>query len=161
MNDAAYFARLFDYDSAMNRQVLELLRARPDTDERTRRIFAHLLQANRLWLRRISGREYMSMVIWPELSWEECGKLIDEEEGNWREYLNGLSNDDLSRIAVYNNSKGEEFRTPVRDILTHVLIHGGYHRGQVAYAVRSAGGEPINTDYITYTRINPSEPAAA
>jgi len=33
-----------------------------------------------------------------------------------------------------------------------VALHGSYHRGQVAAAVRAAGGEPVNTDYITYVR---------
>lgn len=155
MTDTTYFARLFAYDNSVNRQVLELLRAQPEVDERTSKVFAHLLQANKLWLWRLRGDDYMSLTIWPELSWDECRAILEETDRGWQQFIEGLSNDDLSRDAVYSNSKGEEFRTPIRDIMTHVLVHGGYHRGQVAAAVRRAGGEPVNTDYITYTRLNP------
>jgi len=154
MNDTAYIAQLFDYDALMNRQVLDLLRAQPETDERTRKIFAHLLQAKKVWLWRMRGDQYKNLIIWPELSWDECAAMIEESNRDWKTFLQGLSNDDLSRTIVYNNSQGEEFSTPMRDILTHVLIHGGYHRGQIASAVRQGGGDPINTDYIIYTRLD-------
>jgi len=34
----------------------------------------------------------------------------------------------------------------------HVITHNHYHRGQIAQVVREKGDEPVNTDYITYTR---------
>lgn len=55
-------------------------------------------------------------------------------------------------VEAYTNSRGEAFETPIEEILRHVAFHGGYHRGQVAAAVRAAGGTPINTDYIVYYR---------
>lgn len=157
MTDTAYFARLFAYDTAMNRQVLELLCAQAEVDERTRMVFAHLLQAKKLWLWRMRGDDYKNLIVWPELSWEECRAMIDESDRDWKTFLEELSNDDLAHDVAYSNSRGEEFRTPMRDIMTHVLIHGGYHRGQIASAVRRAGGDPINTDYITYTRLEDTD----
>jgi uncharacterized damage-inducible protein DinB len=32
------------------------------------------------------------------------------------------------------------------------VVHGGYHRGQIAAAVREAGGEPAYTDFIHAVR---------
>lgn len=98
------------------------------------------------------GDDYRSLVIWPELSWEECETLIEENDRDWTGFLGGLREEDLDREVIYVNSKGTEFNTPVRDILTHVLIHGGYHRGQIALAMRNAGAEPLVTDYIDWTR---------
>jgi uncharacterized damage-inducible protein DinB len=40
----------------------------------------------------------------------------------------------------------------VRDILMHVLMHGVYHRGQIAAAVRDRAGEPAYTDFIEAVR---------
>ena len=37
-------------------------------------------------------------------------------------------------------------------VLTHVALHGSYHRGQIAALIRSGGDEPINTDYIMWLR---------
>lgn len=157
MTDTRYLAHLFAYDSFMNRRVLELLRGLPETGERTRQVFAHLLQAKKLWMWRMRGQDYRSLKVWPELSWDDCAALIDENERDWREFIAGLSNDDLAREVTYTNSQGNEFSTAIGDILTHVLIHGGYHRGQIAAAVRDAGGEPINTDYIVFTRLSEAE----
>ena len=38
------------------------------------------------------------------------------------------------------------------DILTHVTMHGAYHRAQIAAAVRESGGEPAYTDFIHAAR---------
>jgi uncharacterized damage-inducible protein DinB len=40
----------------------------------------------------------------------------------------------------------------VIDILTDVVIHGAYHRGQVARIIGRGGGQSPNTDYIAYIR---------
>jgi uncharacterized damage-inducible protein DinB len=40
----------------------------------------------------------------------------------------------------------------VADVLTHVAMHGVYHRGQIAGAVRAANGTPAYTDYIQAVR---------
>jgi len=34
----------------------------------------------------------------------------------------------------------------------HVVTHSAYHRGQVAAAVREAGGKPEATDYVVWVR---------
>jgi len=40
----------------------------------------------------------------------------------------------------------------VGDILTHVLLHSAYHRGQIAVDLRAAGLTPAYTDYIHAVR---------
>ena len=39
-----------------------------------------------------------------------------------------------------------------KDVLTHVILHSAYHRGQVALAMRAAGMEPAYTDFIHAVR---------
>jgi uncharacterized damage-inducible protein DinB len=41
---------------------------------------------------------------------------------------------------------GAEFKTPIRDVVTHLVMHSAYHRGQVAAAVKEDGGKPAPTD---------------
>ena len=48
--------------------------------------------------------------------------------------------DGLTDGVAYRNSKGEFWTSTVADILTHVVLHAAYHRGQIAAAVREAGG---------------------
>ncbi len=76
-----------------------------------------------------------------------------------RRLLDTLSQGDLERRVAYRNSKGEEFRTPIGEILLHVLLHGSYHRGQIALRMRDVGEEPVNTDLITFVRERPAPEA--
>jgi len=66
--------------------------------------------------------------------------------------LAGLAESDLAGSIEYRNSKGERWQSSVADVLTHVLLHGSYHRGQIASAVRAAGGIPAYTDFIHASR---------
>jgi len=40
----------------------------------------------------------------------------------------------------------------VEDILTHVLFHSAYHRGQIALQMRASALEPAYTDFIHAVR---------
>lgn len=148
----SYFSDLFDYDSSVNRQLLNRLSGLSSVEEKTQDIFAHLLSAKKVWIKRLNGEDLSGVVIWPDLQWNECEVLIKENEEAYRSFLSEKTEDDLKAKLYYQNSKGTDFQTPIQDILSHVLIHGSHHRGQIAKAIREAGAEPINTDYITYVR---------
>ncbi len=62
------------------------------------------------------------------------------------------SDADLAEIIEYTTTTGVPFATAVVDILTHVVIHGGYHRGQIAKAFGRVGVPAPQTDYILYVR---------
>ena len=59
---------------------------------------------------------------------------------------------DLGEGIGYRNTRGEYWTSTVGDILTHVVMHGTYHRGQIAAAVRDSGGAPAYTDFIHAAR---------
>lgn len=147
-----YLYNMFKYDNAMNRRVFDLLRSLPSVDDRTMSIFAHMLTAKKVWLTRLLGKDSSGLSIWPALNFDECGSLIEENGAGFRDYLNGITDEQLSGLFRYKNSKGAEFENTIQDVLMHILIHGGYHRGQIAKAVRESGGEPVYTDYILYVR---------
>jgi uncharacterized damage-inducible protein DinB len=63
-----------------------------------------------------------------------------------------VGEEDLADGVAYRNSKGEFWTSSVGDILTHVLLHAHYHRGQIAASQREAGGEPAYTDFIHAAR---------
>ena len=82
----------------------------------------------------------------------EARRWAAENRDGYRRFLEALTEHDLDRRVEYANSSGRLFHTAVGDVLMHVAMHGAYHRGQVARALREAGGEPVNTDFITYVR---------
>lgn len=55
-------------------------------------------------------------------------------------------------VGIDPSGEGVEFSTPMADVLMHLVMHSAYHRGQVALAVRAAGGKPALTDYVVWVR---------
>ena len=121
------------------------------------RRMGHILSAEKLWLERIR-RVPQSMAVWPTSTIEECDALADEMAVAWKDYLSGLSagglrsDRGLDEMVEYKNSKGEAWSSCVGDVLTHVLMHSAYHRGQIALEMRAAGMEPAYTDFIHAVR---------
>jgi uncharacterized damage-inducible protein DinB len=142
--------RWFAYDHWANRQTLRSLQA-GSFSERIRKIMAHVPAAERLWHDRLLGRP-QSMAVWPDLTLDQSAALVDEMAERWREYLAGLPPEGLQAVKGYTNSQGEPWRNTVQDVLVHVVMHSGYHRGQIAAAVRAEGGEPAHTDFIEAVR---------
>ncbi len=144
--------RFFDHLDWANRRLLHLLRTEPELDSGSRRLFSHLLQAERIWIERMHGKDTSDLEIWPSLTLAEQEQLVASNNAAYTELLAGLSEARLREVVVYQNSQGLEFQTPIGDILAHVALHGAYHRGQIATVLRTASGEPVNTDYITFVR---------
>lgn len=142
--------RWFAYDHWANRQTLGSLKA-GSCSARTRKIMAHIPATERLWYDRLLDRP-PSLPVWPDLTLDQSADLVDEMAGRWRAYLSGLSPEGLQAVKGYTNSKGEPWRNTVQDVLVHVVMHSGYHRGQIAAAVRAEGGEPAHTDFIEAVR---------
>jgi uncharacterized damage-inducible protein DinB len=147
-----YFLRLYEHAIWANRRVLGLLRKQSQENERARILFNHVLSAEQVWMTRLCGRDSSALPIWPHRSLDECAALMEENYARYQQFLNDLTEENLGQEVAYKNSQGQEFHTPVGDILTQVAFHGAYHRGQIATVVRDAGGEPINTDFITFAR---------
>lgn len=143
--------RLMRYDEWANRETLGSLRKGSAPPEQALRWLAHVLAAERLWLDRLKGSG-AKVKVWPALSLGACERELPELEKLWGDYLEDLDPAELDVEVAYVNSKGEPWSSTVGDVLNHVLLHSAYHRGQIAAAVRAAGGEPVLTDFIHAAR---------
>jgi uncharacterized damage-inducible protein DinB len=143
----ADFRRLFTYDAWANREVLAALQAAASRPPRSVQLIGHILSAERLWLERLHG-DRQTLPVWPDFSLERCETQIAELATLWTSDLASSSEADLSLQVTYKNSKGEIWSSTRNDILTHVLMHSVYHRGQIAAYMRGAGLTPAYTDFI-------------
>jgi uncharacterized damage-inducible protein DinB len=151
-NDMNFFRGLFKYDYWANRAALESLQTVHGVAERPLKLFDHIIGAERVWLSRFESPNSPITEPWPALTAEQARTAVEELQGRWDVLLKGLTPEKLAGDLTYRNTKGVEFRTPIRDVLMHLVMHSVYHRGQVAAAVREAGGEPAATDYVVYVR---------
>jgi len=146
-----HLRRQFAYDAWANREVLATLSASARPTARPLQLLAHILSAERLWLERIR-KQPQSLPVWPDFTLEQCEAQIAELARLWGEYLSQLSHAGLSEKVTYKNTKGEPWTSTVEDILTHVVLHSAYHRGQIATQVRAGGEQPAYTDFIHAAR---------
>jgi len=146
---------MFGYDHWANRECVATMRAARSVSPDIVGRMAHILAAQKLWLERIL-QQPQSLPVWPTTTIEDCSALADETAAAWRRYLARLGNKfapgSLDDKVEYRNSKGESWSNSVADILTHVLFHSAYHRGQIALQMRASGIEPASTDFILAVR---------
>ena len=145
-----YHARLLRYDAWANAETLGSLRG-ADAPPKAVRWMGHIAGSGALWLARLR-QEPAGMAVWPDLDLEACAAGIERLADRWPRYLESLAAPDLEESVGYRNSLGEYWTSTVGDILTHVAMHGAYHRAQIAAAVREGGREPAYTDFIHAVR---------
>lgn len=164
-----HFAHLFDYEFRCTDLVIASIRAArrsvEDTGlaslaaplERGIAIFCHMQAARRVWLHRIAPSLTPFppdglFPIWPLEQAEIDARQVD---GLWRNYIAALARKDgpsLSSAVPYTSTEGAKYESTLADILTHVVNHSTYHRGQIANMVAAAGAKPSVTDFIALTR---------
>lgn len=144
--------QLIAYGEWANARVLTAVSPSSRHHQKALHLLAHLLVSERIWLLRLKDEDTSAINKSPELLFAECEDLANENQKAYTGLLSSLSEDKLNALVTYRNFKGKEFHTPVGEILTHVALHGTYHRGQIAIAMRAEGDIPVDTDFITFVR---------
>ena len=145
---------LIDHLAWADALTLDALRSMPSTSperERSLKIYAHLAGSAHVWLARLEGRT-PEHPVWPALDLEQAAALSRETSAALRALAERSGEADLARVVIYRTSAGQSFENTVGDILTHVALHGSYHRGQLALLARQGGGDPAATDFIVFAR---------
>jgi len=150
-----HFTRLFQHLKWADARVLESLRSAQNPQKRGLELYSHILGSEHVWLSRI--RETTKRVdVWPVLTLDECESIARENVVAFTELLSRLTADLLEKRITYRNSAGDQFTSTIEDILTHIAMHGSYHRGQIAASLRAGGDSPSPTDYIAFVRGAPA-----
>ncbi|MBV9209117.1 MAG: DinB family protein [Acidobacteria bacterium] len=144
--------RLYAYDAWAVARITAALKSFPHESRKALNLLAHLLVSEQIWLLRVQGKDTSAINKSPELSLADCESLAAEMRQAYTDFLSSLDEADLDAPVTYKNFKGDEYHTPLRDILQHVANHGAYHRGQIALALRADNLTPVDTDFITFVR---------
>jgi uncharacterized damage-inducible protein DinB len=141
------FERLFGYDAWANRTAIAALPEQPPP--RALAILGHVAGSQRTWLSRLTGKT-SPLVVWPSLTRDQCAAELAADASEWTAYL--ASRPDFSARLKYTSPDGEARESTIGDVLTHVLMHSAYHRGQLAMLTRDGGLTPAPTDFIFAAR---------
>ncbi len=148
----SYFLKQYQYDLWANQRALTSLQNAAVSLEKGRSLFTHIIAAQQIWLARINDEDWTLYPVWPDFTLSECPALLEELFFGWEGFLNSASPESLERVVHYKNTAGKSYQTVAADILSHVIIHGGYHRGQIASLLRENGSTPAVTDYVAFAR---------
>lgn len=145
----AFFLELFDYNHAMNRQMIaEFTRIQTGIPEKAISLMSHILNAHQIWNARIM-QEPTLYKVWELQAIDQFGYISEDNHLNSEGIIR---NHPFEKAIAYNTSQGEPFTNTVRDILFHVINHSNYHRAQINLLFRESGLTPVTTDYIFYKR---------
>ncbi|MCO4294582.1 hypothetical protein NF867_17095 [Solitalea sp. MAHUQ-68] len=147
----AYFQRLYEYENWANGRIIETLKKLDTPPDRSLLLLAHLLIAQREWLHRILKKSTTDK-FWLLYDLEQSEELFKKNNEEWSHFFLTIQDDDLTVPFHYKNSKGEQFDSPMVDILTHLLGHSNYHRGQIIDSIKGLIEPLPNTDFIVFSR---------
>lgn len=153
MDAAARLKRLFKFNAWATRQVIGVLKNKPDLDEYSEalHLLGHLLNAEQIWYRRTIGQSSEDLDLWPEFDLVKCESISNSMPDKWDALLSE-HREDPDTLISYQNTKGDSYDTKLSDILYHVIIHGQHHRAQIATLLRESGITPPATDFIYFSR---------
>jgi uncharacterized damage-inducible protein DinB len=160
------YRRWLEYEQASHAKVVAALRAVPEEKRATEAfrqavdLVVHLVGARRLWLERLGGAPAAPDLFPSGLALEEAVRRLAEIEAAWTGYLGKLDDAEAERTFEYQSLEGDWYRNTIADILTQVFGHSWYHRGQIAWLLRSMGCEPAQTDFVFWARERIAGPGA-
>lgn len=144
--------KMYEHLIWANKRILATLHTVKEDQQEVIRLFSHILFSEIIWMARLQGIDSSKLPLWTDVDLEFCEQLVKKNEENIISYLLICTKEDLENTIIYKNSKGFEFQNTIREILTHVCLHGHYHRGQINNKFRSLGVEPVVLDFIHYMR---------
>jgi uncharacterized damage-inducible protein DinB len=144
--------RMYAHLNWANKLILQVLEDEGKDHARAIELFTHILRAERIWLSRMRGEDSTQIPLWLGDDVTVCSQLVNENEAGFEAYLASMTSEELEQVISYSSQAGVPFQTSIGDILTHVALHGQYHRGQINSLLRASGVEPARIDFILFAR---------
>lgn len=134
--------------------VAQYLPTLPASESRVlRQIFDHVHVVDRIFQHHLLGTPHSySAARSPELPGMSALAEQSEATDHWYvDYVDQLSPEDMAMSVEFRYANGSPARMSRGEIISHVCLHGAYHRGNAAYVLHQCGiahvGERM-TDFI-------------
>jgi len=150
------------YDTWANQRMIEVIAVLPE--ETVKKTVAssfsslyltllHIWNTESIWWQRIRLIENVEMPGNENNSIQEIASGLIMQSKQWHEWIEKSSSAAFEHEFIYRNSKKEQFKQPVYQVLLHLFNHGTYHRGQLVTILRQLEITTIpSTDFIEWSR---------
>lgn len=119
-----------------------------------RKTVIHMWDAESAWWQRLKLAEKLEMPSEGFTgNFSELAAKLNQQSVNWKDWVDNATEVQLQHVFAYQNSKREQFKQPVYEVLLHLCNHATYHRGQLVTLLRQLGIEKIpQTDFVIFCR---------
>lgn len=108
----------------------------------------HLLQADYRWLHRLKGTPSIEVpAVWQTT---DTKTLLTTWLTVQDQLVEQVKTFQTNEPIHFTTAKGDRYELPLREVITHVVNHATYHRGQLVTMLRMAGVKPVSTDYFLF-----------
>ncbi len=148
-----YWARDLMLESVSALGVDQYVKPMGNSFSSVRDTVVHIYSAEWIWCSRWHGTSptaRLNASDYPDVAavtsaWRDLEQKI-------RAFIDGLDDARISDAIDYRLMDGQACRSPIWQMVQHVVNHGTYHRGQVATLLRQLGTKAASTDLITFHR---------
>ncbi|MCP3033604.1 DinB family protein [Halobacillus sp. A1] len=164
--------QLYNYNEWANQQIFNRLKELPKDVYRQEiesvfssisNVFAHVYLSDLGWIEVFSGKSMnYALELASQQKRETESKGIDEMEAmflklseRYKLFLSKKEN--VDKPIEIENPSGGLMKTSVSELVTHVVNHGTYHRGNITAMLRQMGYVSVGTDYGLYLFLSQRE----
>ncbi len=113
----------------------------------------HIWDAESGWWQRLKLEEHIKYESEQCTNMADAINAIQNLDILWLQWITNATEMQLRHVFAYQNSKKQQFKQPVWEMLLHVFNHSAYHRGQIVTILRQLDIYKIpQTDYIVWSR---------
>ena len=113
----------------------------------------HLMNVESIWWQRMKLVENIHIIEASTFTVTQISQKILDASTQWKEWVDKSTTAAFEHEFVYRNSKKEQFKQPVFQMLLHLFNHQTYHRGQIVTMFKQLGVDKIPpTDFIEWSR---------
>ncbi len=118
-------------------------------------LLLHMWDTESIWWQRLKLQEVITA---PSMNFKGNAKdvaaALMHQDRLWESWVINANESAFTHVFFYRNSKKEQFKQPVYQVLLQLFNHATYHRGQFVYSLRQIGVETIPaTDFIVWSRM--------
>jgi uncharacterized damage-inducible protein DinB len=157
--------QFYDFNVWANNQIFKRLKELPKDaySQEVQSVFssvsnvlAHVYLSDLGWIEVFSGKSMNHALMLAEQlkeqteskGLEEMETIFFELSERYKSFLN--QKEDIDKSLVIETPSGDLMKTSVSELVTHVVNHGTYHRGNITAMLRQMGYASVMTDYGLY-----------
>ena len=163
MDKKEHLLNLLDYNSWANDEFFEvIIRLSPEEINKQRKSFMnsirnslnHLLVIDKVWLANMKREKHLFDNLQTILheNMEELWEEKKTEEKLIKSYTHSLSDKEFEEIVECELIGGNKVSISRSMIITHLIMHGGYHRGIIAETFGQIPLPPIAQDITVWEK---------